>query len=157
MSTNSVVLVGNLVEDPELRFTPSGVPMAKLRFAVNRRWKDQGGRVAGGNQLFRRHPLARPCRERSREPPQGRPGDRGRPARTAILGDPGRREAVGRRSVDRGDRAEPALGDRQRQQDRQDRAAATSLPARFHPARSLVRTTAPTKRRSDPLPQHLGD
>ena len=43
MSTNSVVLVGNLVEDPELRFTPSGVPMAKLRFAVNRRWRDQGG------------------------------------------------------------------------------------------------------------------
>ncbi len=43
MSTNSVVLVGNLVEDPELRFTPSGVPMAKLRFAVNRRWKDQAG------------------------------------------------------------------------------------------------------------------
>ena len=43
MSTNSVVLVGNLVEDPELRFTPSGVPMAKLRFAVNRRWRDQAG------------------------------------------------------------------------------------------------------------------
>jgi single-strand DNA-binding protein len=43
MSTNSVVLVGNLVEDPELRFTPSGVPMTKLRFAVNRRWKDQAG------------------------------------------------------------------------------------------------------------------
>ncbi|MGH8928332.1 MAG: single-stranded DNA-binding protein [Acidimicrobiia bacterium] len=43
MSTNSVVLVGNLVEDPELRFTPSGVPMAKIRFAVNRRWRDQAG------------------------------------------------------------------------------------------------------------------
>ncbi|HEU4750365.1 MAG TPA: single-stranded DNA-binding protein [Acidimicrobiia bacterium] len=41
MSTNSVVLVGNLVEDPELRFTPSGVQMTKLRFAVNRRWRDQ--------------------------------------------------------------------------------------------------------------------
>jgi single-strand DNA-binding protein len=43
MSTNSVVLVGNLVEDPELRFTPSGVQMTKLRFAVNRRWRDQQG------------------------------------------------------------------------------------------------------------------
>ena len=41
MSTNSVTLIGNLVEDPELRFTPSGVPMARLRFAVNRRWRDQ--------------------------------------------------------------------------------------------------------------------
>jgi single-strand DNA-binding protein len=43
MSTNSVVLVGNLVEDPEMRFTPSGVPMTKLRFAVNRRWRDNNG------------------------------------------------------------------------------------------------------------------
>jgi single-strand DNA-binding protein len=43
MATNSVVLVGNLVDDPELRFTPSGVPMARLRIAVNRRWRDQQG------------------------------------------------------------------------------------------------------------------
>lgn len=43
MATNSVTLIGNLVEDPELRFTPSGVPMARLRFAVNRRWRDQSG------------------------------------------------------------------------------------------------------------------
>lgn len=41
--SNNVTLIGNLVEDPELRFTPSGVPMAKLRFAVNRRWRDQSG------------------------------------------------------------------------------------------------------------------
>ena len=39
MAQNSVTLVGNLVEDPELRFTPSGVAMARLRFAVNRRWR----------------------------------------------------------------------------------------------------------------------
>jgi single-strand DNA-binding protein len=38
--SNNVTLIGNLVEDPELRFTPSGVPMARLRFAVNRRWRD---------------------------------------------------------------------------------------------------------------------
>jgi single-strand DNA-binding protein len=36
-----VTLIGNLVEDPELRFTPSGVAMAKLRFAVNRRYQDR--------------------------------------------------------------------------------------------------------------------
>ena len=41
MAQNSVTLVGNLVEDPELRFTPNGVAMAKLRFAVNRRWRDR--------------------------------------------------------------------------------------------------------------------
>jgi single-strand DNA-binding protein len=43
MATNNVTLIGNLVEDPELRFTPSGVAMAKIRIAVNRRWRDQGG------------------------------------------------------------------------------------------------------------------
>jgi single-strand DNA-binding protein len=41
MSNNSVTLVGNLVDDPELRFTPSGVAMAKVRFAVNRRYQDR--------------------------------------------------------------------------------------------------------------------
>jgi single-strand DNA-binding protein len=39
---NSVTLVGNLVDDPELRFTPSGVALAKLRFAVNRRYQRNG-------------------------------------------------------------------------------------------------------------------
>jgi len=42
MSANSVTLIGNLVDDPELRFTPSGVAMAKLRFAVNRRYQRNG-------------------------------------------------------------------------------------------------------------------
>ena len=41
MPANTVTLIGNLVEDPELRFTPSGVAMAKIRIAVNRRWRDQ--------------------------------------------------------------------------------------------------------------------
>jgi single-strand DNA-binding protein len=41
--SNNVTLIGNLVEDPELRFTPSGVPMARLRLAVNRRWRDNNG------------------------------------------------------------------------------------------------------------------
>ena len=39
--SNNVTLIGNLVDDPELRFTPSGVAMAKLRLAVNRRWRDR--------------------------------------------------------------------------------------------------------------------
>jgi len=41
MSNNSVTLIGNLVDDPELRFTPSGVAMAKVRFAVSRRYQDK--------------------------------------------------------------------------------------------------------------------
>jgi single-strand DNA-binding protein len=43
MATNNVTLIGNLVEDPELRFTPSGIAMARIRIAVNRRWRDQAG------------------------------------------------------------------------------------------------------------------
>lgn len=34
-----VTLVGTLGRDPDLRFTPSGTPVANFSMAVNRRWK----------------------------------------------------------------------------------------------------------------------
>src|SRR4051812_1875402 len=37
---NRVVLVGNLTRDPELRTTPGGTSVCKLRLAVNERTKD---------------------------------------------------------------------------------------------------------------------
>ena len=37
MNINRVVLTGNLTADPELRPTPSGTPVARLRLAVNTR------------------------------------------------------------------------------------------------------------------------
>lgn len=40
---NSVVVVGNLTKDPELRHTPGGTPVCSLRVAVNSRRKDQSG------------------------------------------------------------------------------------------------------------------
>jgi single-strand DNA-binding protein len=40
---NRVVLVGNLTKDPELRSTPSGTSICKLRIAVNTRRKDETG------------------------------------------------------------------------------------------------------------------
>ncbi len=40
---NRVVLVGNLTKDPELRHTPSGTAVCKLRIAVNTRQKDASG------------------------------------------------------------------------------------------------------------------
>ncbi|MFL5840216.1 MAG: single-stranded DNA-binding protein [Thermoleophilaceae bacterium] len=40
---NRVVLVGNLTKDPELRSTPGGTSLCKLRLAVNTRRKDQSG------------------------------------------------------------------------------------------------------------------
>ncbi|HZC00118.1 MAG TPA: single-stranded DNA-binding protein, partial [Gammaproteobacteria bacterium] len=45
-SLNNVVLLGNLTRDPEVRYTPSGTPVATLGVAVNNRmkqgdeWKD---------------------------------------------------------------------------------------------------------------------
>lgn len=41
MPDNSVTVVGNLTQDPELRFTPSGVAMARISVAVNRRWMNR--------------------------------------------------------------------------------------------------------------------
>jgi len=40
---NRVVLVGRLTKDPELRYTPSGVPVATFTLAVNRTFTNQQG------------------------------------------------------------------------------------------------------------------
>jgi single-strand DNA-binding protein len=40
---NTVVITGNLTKDPELRSTPGGTSVCKLRVAVNSRRKDQSG------------------------------------------------------------------------------------------------------------------
>ncbi len=43
MPDNTVTLVGNVTDDPELRFTPSGRPVANFTVAVNRRFKNNDG------------------------------------------------------------------------------------------------------------------
>ena len=40
---NQVTVVGNLTDDPELRYTPNGVPVASFTVAVNRRMRDESG------------------------------------------------------------------------------------------------------------------
>jgi len=50
--SNSVTLVGNLVEDPELRFTASGVAMARIRLAVNRRYRDRNNEWQEDTSFF---------------------------------------------------------------------------------------------------------
>ena len=40
---NRVVLVGRLTKDPELRYTPNGVPVATFTLAVNRNFSNQKG------------------------------------------------------------------------------------------------------------------
>ena len=42
-SVNKVILVGNLGKDPEVKYTPSGTPVAKFSLATNERFKDKAG------------------------------------------------------------------------------------------------------------------
>lgn len=42
-SFNKVILVGNLTRDPELRYTPKGMAIAKIGLAVNRNWTTESG------------------------------------------------------------------------------------------------------------------
>jgi len=42
-SLNRVTLIGNLGKDPEVKYTPSGTPVAKLALATNERYKDKDG------------------------------------------------------------------------------------------------------------------
>ena len=40
---NKVILAGNLTRDPELRYTPKGMAIAKIGLAINRKWTNEAG------------------------------------------------------------------------------------------------------------------
>ena len=40
-SFNKVIMLGNLTRDPEMKFLPSGTPVAEFGIAMNRKWMDQ--------------------------------------------------------------------------------------------------------------------
>ena len=42
---NKVILVGNLGNDPEVRYMPNGNAVANLSLATSESWKDQQGQV----------------------------------------------------------------------------------------------------------------
>ena len=42
-SVNKVILVGNVGKDPEVKYTPSGIPAGKFSLATNERFKDKNG------------------------------------------------------------------------------------------------------------------
>ena len=44
-SVNVVILSGNLVQDPDLRYTPSGTAVATFRLAVNRSYRTKEGEM----------------------------------------------------------------------------------------------------------------
>ncbi len=42
-SLNKVILIGRLGADPEVRYTPSGIPVATLRIATSEVWLNENG------------------------------------------------------------------------------------------------------------------
>jgi single-strand DNA-binding protein len=52
MPDTHVSITGNLTEDPELRYTPSGAPVANFRVAVTPRVKDGDGWKDGETSFF---------------------------------------------------------------------------------------------------------
>ncbi len=88
-SVNKVILLGNVGKDPEVKFLPSGLPVANLTLATSDRFKDKAGRVAGPNRVAQpdrlpegggNHPRLREegfeaiCRGPDPDPVMGRPG-----------------------------------------------------------------------------------
>jgi single-strand DNA-binding protein len=53
VSDNQITLVGNLTDDPELRYTPAGLAVANFRLAVNQRLWDGDGWKDGEPSFFR--------------------------------------------------------------------------------------------------------
>jgi single-strand DNA-binding protein len=43
MADNVITIIGNLADDPELRYTPNGVAVTNISVAVNRRFRNQTG------------------------------------------------------------------------------------------------------------------
>ncbi len=51
-SLNRVILIGNLTRDPELKFTPSGSPVANFGLAVNRTYTNKQGEKVENVDFF---------------------------------------------------------------------------------------------------------
>ena len=64
MNDTPLTVTGNLVEDPELRFTPSGVAVARFRIASTPRHRDNAtGEWKDGDTLFLRCSIWREAAE----------------------------------------------------------------------------------------------
>lgn len=53
MSFQQITLVGHLGRDPEMRYTPTGVPVTNFSMAVSRTWTDQSGQRQEKTLWFR--------------------------------------------------------------------------------------------------------
>lgn len=52
MTAINITVTGNLTAEPELRYTPTGVPVASFTVANNERYKDAGGEWQDGPTSF---------------------------------------------------------------------------------------------------------
>ena len=52
-SLNKVILIGNLGQDPDARFTPQGTAVTNLSVATNESWKDQNGETQDRTEWHR--------------------------------------------------------------------------------------------------------
>lgn len=52
MNETPITVAGNLVDDPELHFTPAGTAVARFRVASTPRYQDQRGQWKDGDTLF---------------------------------------------------------------------------------------------------------
>jgi hypothetical protein len=103
----TITTVGTLTDDPELRFTPTGVAMAKFRIASTPRMYDKAaGAWKDGEALFMACTAWRDLAQR----PRVRPGHASthRAATVGRNGDPGHRPAV----EDVAERGEEGVGQR---------------------------------------------
>jgi single-strand DNA-binding protein len=87
MADTHVTITGNLTDDPDLRFTPNGNPVANFRLAVTARVKD-GDSWKDGDASFFRVNVWRQLAEHVAESLEARPGGGDRPAQEPQLGDP---------------------------------------------------------------------
>jgi single-strand DNA-binding protein len=53
MSYHTIIIVGNLGRDPEMRFTPSGQPVTSFSVATNRQYTDSSGQQVKETIWFR--------------------------------------------------------------------------------------------------------
>lgn len=53
MSYHTIIIVGNLGRDPEMRYLPSGQPVTNLSVAANRKYTDSNGQLVKETVWFR--------------------------------------------------------------------------------------------------------
>ena len=126
---NSIVLVGNVTRDPELRFTPSGQATASFGLAVNRRWQNRQTQEWEEATSFFDIVCWREMAENAAESlGRGIAGARLGPPRAEVLGDARRRSPVEGGGHCRRDWSEPPVGDRAGDQERAQRPRRGTRP-----------------------------